>query len=146
VWVLADLATRSRGVRVLATVRGDYLARLRLVPPLGEVIGAAFHLLRPLDAAIATSTGSNAPHRWFVNQQRPLVVLAARPGRLADMARTHQVREALSGGVPHTTPTLTSPEPSTRPNGLITTNPSHHEHLGATGIDLLLRVAHNRPY
>ncbi|GAB4557443.1 MAG: hypothetical protein Tsb0020_01620 [Haliangiales bacterium] len=46
--VLADAITATPGVRLLATVRGDYLTRLGDLPGLGSEIVQALQLLRPL--------------------------------------------------------------------------------------------------
>lgn len=45
---LGALAQGVPGVRVLATVRGDFLTRLAVLPGLGEVLQGALYLLRPL--------------------------------------------------------------------------------------------------
>jgi serine/threonine protein kinase/formylglycine-generating enzyme required for sulfatase activity len=45
---LAQLASGLPGVRVLATVRGDFLLRLASVPGLGDEVARALHLLRPM--------------------------------------------------------------------------------------------------
>ena len=45
---LARLPMLSAGVRVLATVRGDFFTRLGALPGLGEEIARALYLLRPL--------------------------------------------------------------------------------------------------
>lgn len=49
--IVADLALPARGIRLLLTVRGDYLTRLSTLPGLAEHIQKAFFLLRPLSAA-----------------------------------------------------------------------------------------------
>lgn len=46
--VLGHLAARSPSLRLLASVRGDFLARLAAVPGLGDEIQRALYLLRPL--------------------------------------------------------------------------------------------------
>jgi serine/threonine protein kinase/formylglycine-generating enzyme required for sulfatase activity len=46
--LLAQLAAGMPGVRVLATVRGDFLTRIAQVPGLGDDITRALYLLRPL--------------------------------------------------------------------------------------------------
>ncbi len=46
--VLAALAVNVPSVRVLATVRSDFLTRLAAVPPLGDELGRALYFLRPL--------------------------------------------------------------------------------------------------
>src|SRR5262249_24306500 len=45
---LYALACATGGVRLLATVRSDFLGRLAALPGLGDVIASAFYLLRPL--------------------------------------------------------------------------------------------------
>ncbi|MCC6555599.1 MAG: SUMF1/EgtB/PvdO family nonheme iron enzyme, partial [Polyangiaceae bacterium] len=45
---LGHLASRIPGVRVLATVRSDFLARAASVPGVGEELARALYLLRPL--------------------------------------------------------------------------------------------------
>lgn len=47
--LLASLSGRIPGLRILATVRGDHLARLSHLPALGGLIERAIYLLRPLD-------------------------------------------------------------------------------------------------
>ncbi len=46
--LIARLAIASAGVRVLATVRGDYLTRLAQIPVLGDEVARALYLLGPL--------------------------------------------------------------------------------------------------
>jgi eukaryotic-like serine/threonine-protein kinase len=46
--VLGQLTARMPGVRVLATVRGDFVTRLAEVPGLGDEIARALYVLRPL--------------------------------------------------------------------------------------------------
>ncbi|HET9450965.1 MAG TPA: serine/threonine-protein kinase, partial [Aggregicoccus sp.] len=46
--VLESLATPGPGLRLLATCRGDYLARLGSLPGMGEELTRALYLLRPL--------------------------------------------------------------------------------------------------
>ncbi len=46
--VLAALAVHVPSVRVLATVRSDFLTRLAALPPLGDELGRALYFLRPL--------------------------------------------------------------------------------------------------
>ena len=48
---LAAFADGASGLRLLATVRGDFLGRLGALPGLGDVVPRALHLLRPLGAA-----------------------------------------------------------------------------------------------
>jgi formylglycine-generating enzyme required for sulfatase activity len=48
--VLARLGSVAAGVRVLATVRGDFFTRLVALPGLGEELARALYVLRPLDA------------------------------------------------------------------------------------------------
>ncbi|MFY0568082.1 protein kinase domain-containing protein [Archangium lansingense] len=48
--ILGELALPAAGVRVLLAVRGDFLARLRSLPGLGDEIERALYLLRPLTA------------------------------------------------------------------------------------------------
>ena len=57
--LVARLGSTAAGVRVLATVRGDYFTRLAGLPGLGEEIARALYLLRPLspEAARAAITG-----------------------------------------------------------------------------------------
>lgn len=50
---LGALATRTPGVRVLATVRGDFLTRLAELPVLGDHLARALYVLRPLGAGSA---------------------------------------------------------------------------------------------
>jgi serine/threonine protein kinase/formylglycine-generating enzyme required for sulfatase activity len=45
---VAHLGDGGAGVRLLATVRGDFLTRLAALPGLGDELGRAFYLLRPL--------------------------------------------------------------------------------------------------
>ena len=45
---LAELAAGLPGVRVLATVRGDYMTRIAALPDLGDDVSRALYLLRPL--------------------------------------------------------------------------------------------------
>ncbi len=47
---LSWLATRAPGIRLLATARGDFIARLAQMPHLGDTIGRALFFLRPLSA------------------------------------------------------------------------------------------------
>ncbi len=47
--VLGWLAERRPNVRLLATVRGDHIARIAALPGLGEFVERALFLLRPLD-------------------------------------------------------------------------------------------------
>ncbi|MBL9004383.1 MAG: protein kinase [Myxococcales bacterium] len=47
---LAALITRAPNVRVLSTVRSDFLARLATVPGIGDEINRALYILRPLSA------------------------------------------------------------------------------------------------
>ena len=47
---LAALVTRAPNVRVLSTVRSDFLARLATVPGIGDEINRALYILRPLSA------------------------------------------------------------------------------------------------
>jgi len=46
--MLAELVERAPHIRVLATVRGDYLTRLAALPEIGSEIARAVYLLRPL--------------------------------------------------------------------------------------------------
>jgi formylglycine-generating enzyme required for sulfatase activity len=46
--VLAGLCARLPGVRLLATLRSDFLARLAMVPGIGERLTQALYILRPL--------------------------------------------------------------------------------------------------
>ncbi len=46
--LLGELALPSRGVRVLLTVRGDFLTRLCALPGLGEEAERALYILRPM--------------------------------------------------------------------------------------------------
>lgn len=46
--MLASMAGRSRNLRVLASARGDFLARLAEVPGLGDEITHSLYLLRPM--------------------------------------------------------------------------------------------------
>jgi eukaryotic-like serine/threonine-protein kinase len=46
--ILGELALPSRGVRVLLTVRGDFLTRLCALPGLGEEAERALYILRPM--------------------------------------------------------------------------------------------------
>jgi eukaryotic-like serine/threonine-protein kinase len=46
--VLARLGSGIPGLRVLSTVRGDFLTRVAAVPGLGDEVGRAIYLLRPL--------------------------------------------------------------------------------------------------
>ncbi len=48
---LAELATGPAGIRLLATVRGDFLTRVAALPHIGERINAAVYLLTPLSEA-----------------------------------------------------------------------------------------------
>lgn len=48
--VLGWLTSPAPGVRVLATVRGDFLSRLAALPPIGDVLSRALYFLRPLSA------------------------------------------------------------------------------------------------
>jgi len=45
---LAELASNIPGIRLLATVRGDFLTRVAALPHIGLYINAAIHLLTPL--------------------------------------------------------------------------------------------------
>jgi serine/threonine protein kinase/formylglycine-generating enzyme required for sulfatase activity len=45
---LASLAVRSPGVRLVATLRSDFLARLAVVPGLGEVVTGSLVIVQPL--------------------------------------------------------------------------------------------------
>jgi formylglycine-generating enzyme required for sulfatase activity/tRNA A-37 threonylcarbamoyl transferase component Bud32 len=47
---LGGLAARAPGVRLLGTVRSDFLSRLAALPGVGDGLGRAVHLLRPLSA------------------------------------------------------------------------------------------------
>ncbi|MBI5481631.1 MAG: SUMF1/EgtB/PvdO family nonheme iron enzyme, partial [Deltaproteobacteria bacterium] len=47
---LGHCAVGRAGLRLLATVRGDFLTRLAALPGLGDEVMRAFHLLRPLSA------------------------------------------------------------------------------------------------
>lgn len=47
---LAALVNRAPNVRVLSTVRSDFLARLATVPGIGDEINRALYILRPLSA------------------------------------------------------------------------------------------------
>ncbi|HEV7559749.1 MAG TPA: serine/threonine-protein kinase, partial [Kofleriaceae bacterium] len=47
--LLAELALPTPGVRVIATVRGDFLTRLAEIRPLDAEIARALYVLRPLD-------------------------------------------------------------------------------------------------
>src|SRR5690606_18022826 len=49
--VLAQLAAGVPGIRLLATVRGDFLTRAAELPLLGEELSRAIYLLRPLSPA-----------------------------------------------------------------------------------------------
>lgn len=49
--ILAQLATGIPGVRLLASVRGDFLTRVAAIPHLGDELARAIYLLRPLSAA-----------------------------------------------------------------------------------------------
>ncbi|MCX4246230.1 protein kinase [Paraliomyxa miuraensis] len=49
--LLAQLAAGVPGVRLLATVRGDFLTRVATIPFLGEELSRAIYLLRPLSPA-----------------------------------------------------------------------------------------------
>jgi formylglycine-generating enzyme required for sulfatase activity len=49
--LLAQLASGLAGVRLLATVRSDFLTRLGVLPGLGEALSRALYLLRPLGRA-----------------------------------------------------------------------------------------------
>ena len=46
--VLADLSSLTPGLRLLGTVRGDFLSRLASMPGVGHEVGRALYLLRPL--------------------------------------------------------------------------------------------------
>ena len=46
--VLARLASGIPGLRLVTTVRGDFLTRVATIPALGDEIGRAIYLLRPL--------------------------------------------------------------------------------------------------
>jgi len=46
--LLAQMASGLAGVRLLATVRSDFLTRLGVLPGLGEALSRALYLLRPL--------------------------------------------------------------------------------------------------
>jgi len=46
--ILARLASGIPGLRVLTTVRGDFLTRVAQIPGLGDEIGRSIYLLRPL--------------------------------------------------------------------------------------------------
>ncbi|MGK3982541.1 protein kinase [Sorangium sp. So ce136] len=46
--VLCRLGSLAAGVRVLATVRGDFFTRLSTLPALGDELGRALYVLRPL--------------------------------------------------------------------------------------------------
>jgi formylglycine-generating enzyme required for sulfatase activity len=48
--LLASLAERTPGVRILATARGDYLAPLAALPGLGPLIERSLCIIRPLQA------------------------------------------------------------------------------------------------
>lgn len=48
--VLAQLAAGIPGVRLLATVRGDFLTRAAALPHIGDELSRAIYLLRPLSA------------------------------------------------------------------------------------------------
>ncbi len=48
--LLASLASGLPGLRVLATVRGDFLTRVAQVPGIGDVLAQAIYILRPLSA------------------------------------------------------------------------------------------------
>ncbi|ATB34990.1 hypothetical protein CYFUS_000402 [Cystobacter fuscus] len=49
--LLAQFASGVAGVRLLATVRSDFLTRLGVLPGLGEALSRALYLLRPLGRA-----------------------------------------------------------------------------------------------
>lgn len=54
--LLGALIQRASGVRILATVRGDYLARIAALPGIGASITRALYLLRPLDEEATRET------------------------------------------------------------------------------------------
>lgn len=47
--MLSELSSIVTSVRVLVTVRGDFVTRLARLSPLGDEVGRALHILRPLD-------------------------------------------------------------------------------------------------
>jgi len=74
--ILAGLAAGVPGVRLVATLRADFLAALAAEPALGAHVGRALYLLRPLDAeatreaivAPATATGMRFESEETVDQ------------------------------------------------------------------------------
>jgi serine/threonine protein kinase/formylglycine-generating enzyme required for sulfatase activity len=72
--ILAELALPAEGVRLLLTVRGDFLTRVGALPELGEEIERALYLLRPLTPeGVREAITGPARGRGVVFESEPLL-------------------------------------------------------------------------
>ncbi len=79
---LGKLAEGLPGVRLLATVRGDFLTRLAALPGLGDVLSGALYLLRPLsEAGLREAITSPAHARGVAFESEALVNALVEAGR-----------------------------------------------------------------
>jgi formylglycine-generating enzyme required for sulfatase activity len=79
---LGRLAEGLPGVRLLATVRGDFLTRLAALPGLGEVLSGALYLLRPLsEEGLREAITSPAHARGVAFESEALVHTLVEAGR-----------------------------------------------------------------
>ncbi|MFO0755798.1 MAG: SUMF1/EgtB/PvdO family nonheme iron enzyme [Byssovorax sp.] len=72
--VIARTATRAAGVRIVATVRGDYITRLAAWPGLGAELGRALYLLRPLSGEAAREAITGPARRTGVTFESDALV------------------------------------------------------------------------
>ncbi len=72
--VLAELSTGAPGVRLLATVRSDFLTRIAELPHIGGEIARAIYLLRPLSAEGAREAVVGPAHATGTRFESPELV------------------------------------------------------------------------
>jgi formylglycine-generating enzyme required for sulfatase activity/predicted Ser/Thr protein kinase len=93
--VLARLATGTQGVRVIATVRSDFVTRVAELPGIGTEVGRALFLLRPLTeegAREAIVGPARAKNVRFESDELVEILVSAGTNR-ADAARGRQAIE-----------------------------------------------------
>nr|WP_249039720.1 SUMF1/EgtB/PvdO family nonheme iron enzyme [Archangium gephyra] len=106
---LGQLAEGVPGVRVLATVRGDFLTRLADLPGLGNVLSGALYLLRPLsEEGLREAITEPARARGVVFESEALVDALVAAGRAEGglpllqfaLAELWEARDAGRGLIP----------------------------------------------
>ncbi|MFL5359266.1 protein kinase domain-containing protein [Archangium sp.] len=107
--VLGQLAEGLPGVRVLATVRGDFLTRLADLPGLGNALSGALYLLRPLsEEGLREAITEPARARGVVFESEALVDALVAAGRAEGglpllqfaLAELWEARDAARGLIP----------------------------------------------